>query len=302
MGLDNIKQVAVIGAGNMGSGIAELLSRLGGYQVVMTDTTDELVQRGLQNQQKNLQKFFVDKGRMTADEMKTIIGRIKTTTDITEAASKADFIIEAVFESMELKRSVFKQLDEAAPAHAILATNTSYLSVTEMAGQTERADRVAGMHFFNPPSVMKLVEVVRAALTSEETASTIYELARKLDKEPVYCRDTYGFLANRAAGGEPGRPWGNDAVELVWAHVAPPEDIDKAVRLGYNRPMGPLELGDLIGGWDLSVHAEEDTIREFGWERGHVHPLTKMMVRAGYTGGLGKKGIYDFWKEVLSKW
>ena len=149
---------------------------------------------------------------------------------------------------------------------------------------------------------MRLVEVVRAALTSEETASTIYQLAEKLGKEPIYCRDTYGFIANRAAGGEPGRAWGNDAAELLWAHIAPPEDIDKAVRLGYNRPLGPLELGDVIGGWSLSVHAEEDTIREFGWERGHVHPLIKMMVRAGYTGGPGNKGIYDFWRDVLSKW
>ena len=302
MGLENIKQVAVIGAGNMGSGIAELLARLGQYQVIMADTSDELVQRGWQNRQKNLQRFFVDKGKISADEMTAILGRIKTTTDLAAAASQADFIIEAVFENLELKKSIFKQLDATAPPHTILATNTSYLSVTEMAAQTKRPDKVAGMHFFNPPSVMKLVEVVRAALTSEETAATVYQLAQKLDKEPVYCRDTYGFLANRAAGGEPGRPWGNDAVELVWAHVAPPEDIDKAVRLGYNRPMGPLELGDLIGGWSLSVHAEEDTIREFGWERGHVHPLIKMMVRAGYSGGPGKKGIYDFWRDVLSKW
>ncbi|MCH7580124.1 MAG: hypothetical protein IIB22_07765 [Chloroflexi bacterium] len=134
------------------------------------------------------------------------------------------------------------------------------------------------------------------ALLSEETASTIYELARKLGKEPVYCRDTFGFLANRAARGR------NDALELLWAHIATPEDIDKAMRLGYNHPMGPLELGDLIGSWSLSVHAEEDTITEFGWDGGHVHPLVKMMVRAGYTGGQGKKGIYDFWRDVLSKW
>lgn len=299
MGLENIKQVAVIGAGNMGSGIAELLSRLGGYQVIMTDTTDELVQRGLQNQKNNLQKFFVDKGKITADEMEAIIGRIKLTTDIAEAASKADFIIEAVFESMELKKAVFKQLDEAAPPHAILASNTSYLSVTEMANQTKRPDKVVGMHFFNPPAIMKLVEVARAALTAEETASTVYELAKKLEKEPVYCRDTYGFLANRTAGAVATE---HDVAELLWAHIAPPEDIDKAVKLGYNRPVGPLELGDLIGQWSLSVHQEDDRIKEFGWDKGHVHPMIKMMVRAGYTGGLGKKGIYDFWKEVLSKW
>ena len=296
MGLENIKQVAVIGAGTMGAGIAELCSRVGGYNVVMMDTTDELVQRGLQNQRNSLQKYFVDKGKITADEMEAILGRIKTTANLAEAVSKADFVIEAVFENLELKKKVFKQLDKAAPPHAILATNTSNQSVTEMASQTKRPEKVAGMHFFNPVAVMKLVEVVRAPLTSEETAKTVYDLAMKLGKEPVYCRDTYGFLANRAVRSR------DDAVGLLWAHIAPPEDIDRAVRLGYNRPMGPLELGDLTGAWGLAVSSEDDAIKELGFEKGHVHPLIRMMVRAGYTGGLGKKGIYDFWKDVLSKW
>lgn len=296
MGLENIKQVTVIGAGNMGSQIAQLLSQVGGYPVIMNDTTDELVQRGLQNQKNNLQRFFVDKGKITADEMEAITGRIKGATNLAEAVSKADFVIEAVFENLELKKSVFKQLDEAAPAHAILASNTSSQSVTEMASATKRPDKVAGMHFFTPVAVMRLVEVVRAPLTSEETASTVYELAKKLGKEPVYCRDTYGFLANAAARGR------DAAVEMVWAHIAPPEDIDKAVKLGYNRPMGPLELADLTGGWGLAVSSEEDAIKELGFEKGHVHPLVRMMARAGYTGGPGKKGIYDFWRDVLSKW
>lgn len=296
MGLENIKQVTVIGAGNMGSQIAQLLSQVGGYPVIMNDTTDELVQRGLQNQKNNLQRFFVDKGKITADEMEAITGRIKGTTNLAEAVGKADFVIEAVFENLELKKTVFKQLDEAAPAHAILASNTSSQSVTEMASATKRPDKVAGMHFFTPVAVMRLVEVVRAPLTSEETASTVYELAKKLSKEPVYCRDTYGFLANAAARGR------DAAVEMVWAHIAPPEDIDKAVRLGYNRPMGPLELADLTGGWGLAVSSEEDAIKELGFEKGHVHPLVRMMARAGYTGGPGKKGMYDFWRDVLSKW
>ena len=197
-----------------------------------------------------------------------------------------------------LKKDIFKQLDAAAPPHAILATNTSYLSVTEIASVTKRPEKVVGMHFFNPPAVMKLVEVVRAVLTSQESASVIFELAEKLNKEPIYCRDTYGFLANRAAtitGDE-------DAIELVWAHIAPPADIDRAVRLGFNRPMGPLELGDLTGGWSIQFHGEQDRIKELGFAKGHVHPMIKMMVRAGYTGGPGKKGVYDFWDEVLSKW
>ncbi|MFH1032232.1 MAG: 3-hydroxyacyl-CoA dehydrogenase family protein [Chloroflexota bacterium] len=296
MKLEDIKKVAVIGAGNMGSGIAEVLSRLGGYQVTMSDSTKELVDRGAKNQRNMLQKFYVDKGKMTAAEMEAILGRIKITTSNAEAASQADFIVEAVFDNLDLKKKLFKELDEAAPANAIIVSNTSYLSVTEMAAQTKRAYKVAGMHFFNPPAVMKLVEVVSAALTSDETAKTVYDLALKLGKEPVRCRDVYGFLANRANISE------NDAFELVWAHIATPADIDKAVRLGFNRPLGPLELGDMIGSWSLRAHGEADRIREFGWERGHAHPLIKMIVRAGYTGGTGKKGIYDFWKDVLSKW
>ena len=297
MGLANIKQVAVIGAGNMGAQIAQVLSQVGGYQVIMTDISDELVNKGLQRQRDSLQRFFVDKGKMTADEMQAIVSRIKGTTSIPEAVSKADFVIEAAFDNMELKKTIFKQLDESAPPQAILATNTSYLSVTEMASVTKRPDKVAGMHFFNPPAIMKLVEVVRTPLTSEETASTVYEMAKKLGREPVYCRDTYGFLANRAA--LRGR---DEAVEMVWTHIASPEDIDKAVKLGFNRPMGPLELGDLTGAWNIVVSGEQDAIREMGEAKGHAHPLIRMMVRAGYTGGPGKKGIYDFWKDSLSKW
>lgn len=296
MELENIKQVAVIGAGNMGAQIAQLVSQVGGYPVVMMDVNDELVEKGLQRQQDNLQRYFVDRNKITANEMQTIVGRIKGTISIPEAVRNADFVIEAAFENLELKKNLFKQLDEAAPSNAILATNTSYLSVTEMASATKRPDKVAGMHFFNPPLVMKLVEVVRAPLTSEETANTVYEMAKKLGKEPVYCRDTYGFLANRAARGS------REAIELLWAHIATPEDIDKAIRLGYNRPMGPLELGDLTGGWNISIHGEEDAIKELGEAKGRVHPLVRMMVRAGYTGGPGKKGIYDFWRDVLSKW
>ncbi len=297
MGLENIKQVAVIGAGNMGAQIVQALSQVGGYQVIMVDVNDELVNKGLQRQRDGLQRFFVDKGKITADEMQAIVSRIKGTTNIAEGVSKADFVIEAAFDNLELKKTIFKQLDEATPPQTIIASNTSYLSVTEMASITKKPDKVAGMHFFNPVAIMRLVEVVRAALTSDETASTVYELAVKLGKEPVYCRDTYGFLANRAA--LMGR---NEAVEMLWTHVATPEDIDKAVKLGFNRPLGPLELGDLTGGWGIMVYGEPDAIRELGEAKGRVHPLVRMMVRAGYTGGPGKKGIYDFWKDSLSKW
>jgi len=296
MKLEDVKQITVVGSGNMGAQIAQLCAQVGGYKVVMTDTSQELVDAGLKRQRDSLQKYFVDKGKMTAEQAKEVLGRIRGTANLAEGVSKADLVIEAVFENMALKKDIFKQLNAAAPPQAILATNTSYLSVTEIASVTKRPEKVAGMHFFNPPAVMKLVEVVRAALTSPETASIIFELAKKLNKEPIYCRDTYGFLANRAAIGL------DDAVELVWTHVAPPADIGKAIRLGYNHPMGPLELCDLTGGWTIMVYGEEDCIKELGFVKGHVHPMVRMMVRAGYTGGPGKKGVYAFWDEVLSKW
>lgn len=298
MKLEDVKDITVIGSGNMGAQIAQLCAQVGGYNVVMSDMNQDLVDAGLKRQRDSLQKYFVDKGKMTAPQMKEILSRIKGTPKLAEAASKSDIVIEAVFENMALKKDIFKQLDDVVPPHGILATNTSYLSVTEIASVTKRPDKVVGMHFFNPPAVMKLVEVVRAVLTSPESSTVIFDLAKKLNREPIYCRDTYGFLANRAAtitGTE-------DAIELVWAHIAPPADIDRAVRLGFNRPMGPLELGDLTGTWTIQVYGEEDRIKELGFAKGHVHPMVKMMVRAGYTGGPGKKGVYAFWDEVLSKW
>jgi len=298
MKLEDVKDITVIGSGNMGAQIAQLCAQVGGYNVVMSDMNQDLVDAGLKRQRDSLRQYFVDKGKMTAPQMKEILSRIKGTPKLAEAASKSDIVIEAVFENMALKKDIFKQLDDVAPPHGILATNTSYLSVTEIASVTKRPDKVVGMHFFNPPAVMKLVEVVRAVLTSPESSTVIFDLAKKLNREPIYCRDTYGFLANRAAtitGTE-------DAIELVWAHIAPPADIDRAVRLGFNRPMGPLELGDLTGTWTIQVYGEEDRIKELGFAKGHVHPMVKMMVRAGYTGGPGKKGVYAFWDEVLSKW
>jgi 3-hydroxybutyryl-CoA dehydrogenase len=153
------------------------------------------------------------------------------------------------------------------------------------------------MHFFNPVAMMKLVEVVKGATTPEETSEVVRALSIKLGKEPVICRDfSYGFLANRAYRG-----LSQEAVQMVWERVATPEDIDKALKLGYNLPMGPLELADMTGSWGLRASSEDDAIRELGSEKGRLHPLIRMMVRAGYTGGPGKKGIYDFYSDVLSK-
>lgn len=297
MKLEDIKQVTVIGSGAMGAQITQLLSLVGGYPVIITDIKEEFVNNGIQFIKDGLKRHFVDKGKMTQAQMDEVVGRIKGTSSLPDAVKKADFVIEAIFENLDIKKNVFKQLDENAPSGAILASNTSGLNITEMARATKRPDKVVGTHFFNPVAVMKLVEVVKGPLTSAETVDLAVALTKKLGKEPVICKDfSYGFLANRAYAA-----MAYEAVKMVWERVASPEEIDKALKLGYNLPMGPLELGDYTGMWALSASSEQDRMREFGPERGHLHPLIRMMVRAGYTGGRGKKGIYDFYKEVLSK-
>lgn len=296
MKLEDIKKTAVIGSGAMGSQITEVFARLGEYEVRMVDTSDELVKKGLQSIEDRLERFFVSKGKMTAEEKTAIIGRITGTTSLAEAVRDIDFVIEAVPEIMSLKKEIFKKLDENSPK-AIFASNTSTLNITEIATATKRPEDVIGMHFFNPVAVMKLVEVVKGANTSDETVAVVMALAQKLGKEPVVCRDTsYGFLANRAY-----EALREEAVQMVWEKVASPEDIDKSLKLGYNLPLGPLELGDMLGSWGRRTEMENDRIKELG-EKGRLHPLLKAMARAGYPGGPNKKGIYDFWKEVMSRW
>ncbi len=291
MKIEEIKKTTVIGAGTMGAQIAEVLSRMGGYEVGMVDINDDLVRKGFQSIDGRLERFFVSKGKLSAEDKKNIVNRIKGYTSIEEASKGTDLVIEAAVEKMALKKDIFKKLDESAPVHAILASNTSYLNISEMASATKRPEKMVGIHFFNPVAVMQLVEVVRGARTSNETIEVACDLAKKLGKEPVVCRDTsYGFLANRAYRGMV-----DEAVQMVWERVASPEEIDKALKLGYNLPMGPLELADMVGGWSLRVSSEEDAIRELGSEKGRMHPLTRAMVRAGYM------KIYDYWKDVLSK-
>jgi 3-hydroxybutyryl-CoA dehydrogenase len=298
MKLQNINKIAIIGAGAMGNQIAEILSRQGEYTVNLVDINEEFVQKGLQAIDDRMERFFVAKGKISAEDKQKIMKRISGTTSIAEAVKDIDFVLEAVPEMMNLKQDIFKQLDEHTPEGIILASNTSTLNVTEIAAVTSRPDKVIGMHFFNPVAVMKLVEVIKGALTSEETASLVTELTKKLGKEPVVCRDTsYGFLANRAY-----EALREEALQMVWEKVASPEDVDKALKLGYNLPQGPLELGDLLGSWKRRVEMEEDRIKELGPVKGRIHELIRVMVRAGYPGGPGKKGIYDFWKEVMSRW
>lgn len=291
------KKIAVIGVGTMGSQIAEMLSRIGNYEVNISDSDSKLVDKGCRLIEQNLESFYVAKGKISSEEKKRVIHRIKKCRNIDEAASNADFIIEAVFENLDLKKDIFQRLDKSAPPGIILATNTSMQNISEIAASTARPELVVGMHFFNPVAVMKLVEVIRGAHTSDMTIETTCALARKLDKEPVVCRDSsYGFLANRAYNSLL-----NEAVQMVWERVASPADIDKALRLGYNFPKGPLELFDFTGAWAHLAASEAESINKIGPEKGRLHPLLKMMVSAGYVGGKGQKGIYDFWNDVLLK-
>ncbi|MFC1928661.1 3-hydroxyacyl-CoA dehydrogenase family protein [Chloroflexota bacterium] len=287
MGLENIKQVTVIGAGTMGSGIAELLSRVGGYQVVLCDTTDEVVQRGLQNQRNNLQKFSVDKGKITAEEMEAILGRIKTMTSPAEAAAQADFVIEAVFENMELKKTIFQKLDEATPPHAILASNTSTLSITEIASATNKPEKVIGTHFFNPVPLMGAVEIIRGVLTSDETVELVKNLVLKLDKTPVVVKDSPGFASTRL-----GVALFLEASKMLEEGIASVKDIDRGARLFYAHRMGPFETCDIVG-LDARLNNLNALYQATGDPKWAPPLLLKQLVSAGYIGKKpGSKGGY----------
>ncbi len=292
MKIQEIQRTAVIGAGIMGSQIAEIFSRLGGYEVRLVDVDEAAVRKGIETANDRLERFFVSKGKLSAHEKEEVLERIEGTIGIENAVKDVDLVIEAVAEDLSLKTDIFRTLDRNAPPHALLASNTSFQNISEMALATQRPEKVIGMHFFNPIALMKLVEVVLGARTSAETVQVICDLARKLQKEPIVCRDaSYGFLANRAY-----MAMVNEATQMVWERVGSPEDIDKAMRLGMGLPAGPLEVWDYANGWSLLIASEKDSIRELGPEKGRLHPLVRMMARSGYS------KIYDFWREVFSKW
>jgi 3-hydroxybutyryl-CoA dehydrogenase len=280
-----IKTIGVLGAGSMGNGIAQLAAQAG-YQVVMRDIEERFVENGLKAIDKFLAKS-VEKGKMTDEQKKNILGRIKGTARM-EDLKNVDFVIEAVFEDLELKKNVFKQVDELTQSGAILTTNTSSMSVTEIAMSTKRPEKVAGMHFFNPAPIMKLVEVIRGFYTNDATTQTVMEMARKMGKEPVEVKkDTPGFIVNRLMF-----PHMIEAIKMYEEGVATIEDIDKAVKLGLNYPMGPFELMDLTG-IDIALHVSEYLYKELNKESKWVPPsLLKSMVRAGKLGKKTRGGWY----------
>jgi 3-hydroxybutyryl-CoA dehydrogenase len=285
----DIKTVGVVGAGTMGNGIAQVAATAG-YNVIMSDIEDRFVQSGIKNVDKFLAKS-VEKGKMSGDEKNAIMGRIKGTVKI-EDMKDADLVVEVVLEKMDLKKQIFKQLDEITKKDAILATNTSSMSVTEIATATSRPDKVVGMHFFNPVPLMKLVEVIRGLRTGDETVATTMELSKKLGKEPVEVKvDVPGFLANRLMIAV-----AIEAIKLYEQGIASKEDVDKAAKLGLNYPMGPFELMDLTG-IDINYHVMDYFHQELPKELKWDPPLTiKNMVKAGLLGRKTGAGWYNYSK------
>lgn len=284
-----IKTIGVLGAGTMGNGIAQVAAQAG-YNVIMRDIEDRFVQGGLNNIDKFLSKS-VEKGKMAADQKNAIMGKIKGTTDMSEMKN-ADLVIEVIIEVMDVKKKAFAELDEITKPDTILASNTSSMSITEIAAATKRPDKVIGMHFFNPVPLMKLVEVIRGIRTTDETTATILDITKKLGKEPVEVKvDVPGFLANRLMIAV-----AIEAIKLYEQGIASKEDIDKAAKLGLNYPMGPFELMDLTG-IDINYHVMDYFYKELPKENKWDPPLyIKNMVRAGLLGRKTGKGWYDYSK------
>ena len=278
-----IEKVQVIGAGQMGSGIAQVAAQAG-LGVHLADVEQEMVEQGLETIKKNLSRS-VEKERISQEEMDEALARIESGT---EYASDADLAIEAVPETIEVKAEVFQALDEQLKDDAILATNTSSISITELASRTSRPEKFIGMHFFNPVPLMDLVEIIRGLATGDETYETARELAERLGKEPVEVGDFPGFAVNRLLV-----PMINEAAYCVMEGVAAPEAIDTVMRLGMNHPMGPLALADLIG-LDTCLHVMEVLHQGFGDSKYRPCPLLKRYVAAGRLGRKSGRGFYQY--------
>ncbi len=282
----SIDRVVVIGGGTMGSGIAHVCAQHG-REVTLVDVSREVLDRALATIERNLGRQ-VKKGILDAEGMEAALERISTATDAAGAAADAELVVEAVPEKAELKHRVFETLDEAAPDDAILATNTSSISITEIAGRTRRPERVIGMHFMNPVPVMELVEVIRGLATDDETTEAVVELASALEKTPVEVNDFPGFVSNRVL-----MPMINEAVFALMEGVAEKEAIDKVMTLGMNHPLGPLALADLIG-LDTCLSILEVLHRELGEDRYRPCPLLRKHVAAGWLGRKTGRGFYEY--------
>ncbi|GAB5546005.1 MAG: 3-hydroxybutyryl-CoA dehydrogenase [Sandaracinaceae bacterium] len=280
-----IQKVAVLGAGTMGHGVAQVCA-MAGMDVWLRDLNDEVLARGVSGIEKSLAKL-TEKGKISEADRDAARGRVQTTTDLKRAVAEADLVVEAIPEKMALKLETFAALGEHAPKHAILGTNTSSLSVTEIAGASGDPGRVVGLHFFNPVPLMKLLEIVRGLSTSDESVETARAFADTIGKEPIVVKDFPGFATSRL-----GVILGVEAIRMLESGVASAEDIDKAMELGYRHPMGPLKLGDLVG-LDVRLAILEHLHKELG-EQFRPPALLRQMVRAGKLGRKSGEGFYKY--------
>jgi 3-hydroxybutyryl-CoA dehydrogenase len=280
-----VKTIGVVGAGQMGSGIAQVAAQAG-YQVLLLDASEEALRRGLEAIRRSLAKFL-EKGRITEEALEAALGRIRTTLDL-EALGEADLIVEAIVEDEGAKRALLERLGALAKPEAILASNTSSIPITALGRYSGRPERFIGMHFFNPVPLMQLVEVIRGELTSAATRDVVVEVARRMGKTPLEVQDYPGFVSNRLL-----MPMINEAVEALREGVATKEAIDGIMRLGMNHPMGPLELADFIG-LDTCLAIMEVLHRGFGDDKYRPSPLLRRMVQAGLLGRKVGRGFYVY--------
>lgn len=285
-----VKKVAVLGAGLMGHGITQVSAQNAKFEVNLRDIKQEFIDSGMGMIKTSLQRF-VSKGTLSEKEMNETLSRIHPMIDLKKAVADVDLVIEAIPENIELKKSVWKEVEKYAKETAIFASNTSSISITEMASVTSRPEKFCGMHFFNPPQLMNLVEIIRGSKTSDETVKIVAEAAKKMGKETVLCKkDAPGFIVNRVL-----IPALNEAVFLVHEGIADPEDIDKAIKLGLNWPMGPLTLLDYVG-LDTTLSITEVLQKELG-DKYRACPLLQQMVRSGLLGRKSGKGFYNWEKK-----